>query len=500
MTANRQESAHAARSAAATLLGNVGSMALGVVSAILVPNVLGSVGFGYWTYYRGLTVVLFSISALVTPLLVFTREFAALSAAGETERAGQLFKAIVLFRLSSAVLFGALGAPLILRGGYKVFGLSAIILLALMVVSRAWMTISHALMYASRQLPRLAVLGLFNTALVPVAVAVGYRVGGVYAIVWSCLIGELLLAVIYAWGSRPFLVWPRGLPSRADWHGMLFSGIAVSAAATAANMFRNAVLAVMGLSHVPAVEIGYVGLGVRLGGVAGDALLSVAMAVFPSAVLVLQQSGQEDVLRWQEHLYRWGTVGLLLMIGVYQLAGHLLVPLVFGAEFAPAAHMVGWCLAVEIPIWIGAQYAILAVLLKRHGVFGASVAGLYVVFFAVHQLLPAAVSPANRAIQAMFAGTVTYAVIGHVGLRVRARVRLNLHPLLVPVVMTVTTFFWQTAVRSAVSSVLIAVLWAPAFLLFCLVSGALQPEDGKLLWRSILRLFGRAEDAFSPVR
>jgi hypothetical protein len=219
--------------------------------------------------------------------------------------------------------------------------------------------------------------------------------------------------------------------------------------------------------------------------------------VFPSAVLVLQQSAQEDVLRWQEHLYRWGTVGLLLLAGVYQLVGHLLVPFAFGDEFAPATRLIGWCLAVEVPLWIGAQFSILAVLLKRYGVLGASVAGLFAAFLAANQFLPGTASPANRAMEAMFAGAFAYALVGLVGMRLRARVRLNLHPLLVPVVMTAATFLWRAAAPSPGASLLLAILWAPIFLVLCLVSGVLQPDDGQLLRRSVLRLFGRAEDAFS---
>lgn len=121
----------------------------------------------------------------------------------------------------------------------------------------------------------------------------------------------------------------------------------------------------MALRNYSAESLAYVGISIRMAGFVIGAIGSVSSAVIPTFSAVMEKEGGERVLRWNGLLTRLGFALILCVLGNAYLLADRLVPLVWGAGFAPMADVMVYSVASLLPLWLASQMVRYVLFFKR---------------------------------------------------------------------------------------------------------------------------------------
>ncbi len=392
-------------------LGQAGGMLAGLISAWLVPRLLGPTDYGDWVLLRGLMSFVISFTGLGTSEIV-ARFYIARLAAGRADDAGRLFKFVAQLRFGLTAL--AIVTWLALAWGRVRLpgGGADLAWLAVGVTCQSLTLVSLLLLYGHRDFPRLALFHTLQPALTPLLVVAAHRLlGGFSAVPAAVAMGDALALTLVSGLAVRRWRWPAGALARREKITLLGFGGLAGLATFGLGAFYTVMPYLMNLRGYDSTAIGFAGLSGRLVGLLSMALGTLGAGIFPSLTHVLESDGTERMLRWHDLSTRAGMTLCLTAIGTLALAGGWLVPAVFGAGYAAAVPTVTLGMVIGAPLWLGGQCTRLALLLRRPSVPAWQVTALFAAFLAALLSRP---PDANglTAMAAAVAGAAAHALTG----------------------------------------------------------------------------------------
>lgn len=479
----RQEAARAASGAAVIGIGHVVTMLAMAALTIIVPRVLGSSDYGSWVLFRSVFSLLLTACMLGTPAIM-SRHYVAAMAAGDRDGAGRLFKSVAVFRLLAALAAAAAGFLLLLALRNPALGAPAGVLLAWSIIAQSTGITFQLLLFAEREMRRIAVLNFLQSVLAPLGVTLAYLAGSFRWVPAGCAVGDTLFALSAYFVARPRLPWPAGWLERGKRGPLVAFGGGAAVANTARAVYGETASYLMGLAGVDPRYIGFLGLALRVKEVVNGLLRTTSTAMFPSIARILETEGLERSVIWQGLLCRLGALLALSASGVFLIVGRFLVPLLWGDAFAPAVDVVSLCLVMVVPLWIGFQHSDTTLLMHKPLLAVKTVGWLYGVFLLSFVLLHRW-GGAVGTVVAMLAGSVFFVASSIVYVRRAWNVHLQVSRLIVPLVVVLAAVPAGRWVHSAGGAVVAVAAWLALFAAGALASRSLTWTELKDILRNL---------------
>jgi O-antigen/teichoic acid export membrane protein len=418
-----REAAPAARGALYIALSQLTAVLIGLALAFVMPRLFGATDYGSWVIFRSVIALLTSLSLLGTPEVI-ARFYVARVAEGRRAEAARLFKSVAAIRAGATLILAVVGYGMLRSAEHGFAGAAPALWLALSVLLLGADAIFKLLLLGERRLRALAILGVLQTAVAPVAVTLAYAFGGLASVPPACVAGDALCLCASAAAARRHVRRAPGWLPRAEWKTVLAFGGAVAAAATAFNLLLNSIPYLMGLRGYSLEAIAFFGVASRVSGMALMMLATLGGSLFPALTAVMEHSGIERAIRWQDLILRAGLAALLMLLGILLIAGESGLPLILGATFAAVAPVMCLGVLAVVPLWVGLRAVLIALLAHRPGVYAGAAAALLGAFAAVFVALPPD-ADGRGAVLALFCGALGFMIWGLAAVRTRAPLTLG---------------------------------------------------------------------------
>lgn len=488
----RKEAARATTGVATVAAAQVLSTLLSLVLALIVPRLLGAGDYGNWALFRSVIDFMSLLCVLGSPVILARYYVEALTRGDRTE-AGLIFKAVAVTRLVAGLAAAAAGCLLIATNPSEAMDLRAGLFLAWSIMARVVGVTFVMLLYAEQRTNRVAVVNVLTAVLVPAFIALAYVRGGFRLVPPACALGDTVFAVACCLLGRRLVLWPRGWLPRRLWKEITSFGLATAVAMTASSVYVTMAPYFMSLVRMDSVYIGYVGLAVRLQGILLGVLGTAGGALWPSVTIVLETEGIERSVVWQSLFSRLGAVLIMAAAGIFLVVADWAVPLVWGADFAPAVPVIALWFAVTLAFWIGIRYMLVGLLMKKPSVAVWSTAWMFGVF------APALAVLGKRGdglgmVGAMLIGVLACIVSSTVLVRRYWGVSLQSSRLVLPLIATAALLLVRPWLSAPAAAALALPLWAVVFVAAVFVSRSLQGYEVK----EILQILRRPARAGGP--
>lgn len=394
------------RTLSAVSLHKVVQVAGLVVTVAVVPRLFGAEDYGRFAFVLSLS-YLGQILGDFGTLDVMGRFVPPLPPA----EAGRLYMRTLAFKLGAGLLCGLLtaGAALVLTRWMRLdWALLIGVGVALHIV--AWVPFQFALglnrvgTWMAEQAWRQWALLLLLLALLPIM--------GLGGAILAVVIMEILFCALGVWWTRDY--W-RTRELRLDWtylwpYVRFGTSFFLANLATVA-LYRSGPALVETLTGGESAQSGYLNLALGLFLMAYITLGQFAQSLIPTLTTFRNQGQAAQVEAWLHRFIRYSwLIGWLGTLSVWLVADWA-VPLVFGADFAPAAAALKWIsLGIPLAALLWAGNALATVVGRGNVKLGASLAAL-VVFLAVAVALVPTYGAAGGAVALSLSVVVNVAIL-----------------------------------------------------------------------------------------
>jgi O-antigen/teichoic acid export membrane protein len=467
--------------------GHAATVLVGAVTAILMPRALGVEHFGHWVLFR-MIILFITTTTLLGTRQIMSRFYAPL-AATDPEAAGRVFKVVACVRFAVGLAAAAIGCILLRLLGGSIFGWTAALLLAMAVLFRSISVTGSVLLYGTTRIRSVAILQFLMAAIVPLGVLVAYLSGGLAAIPVACAACEGIVMLAAIWLVRHDLSWPKGWLRGQQQLEILRFGGHVAPAALGGAAFGNVAVMFAAALGANETQMAFIGVAMRLHGVVLAGLLAMNRAMLPSLSIMASHGGRERSIHWLSLLCRAGGIFIFGAAGAMAFFGRPIISLIWGPDYQPALFPICLGFVAAMPLWLAATHVNLAIVINRPELQLRSVAWLYIGLTAALFGLPMIQMP-ERVWLAILVAAACYMASLLISLRRNGIVLPHLQR------------FWGVAAVALLPIVLMyremnpiimAPLWAAAFLLSILASGCLRLDEIRRITSQLRAVFQRSE-------
>ncbi len=455
--------------------GYLVTVCVGIITAVLIPKMLGKVYFGQWALFRGIVLLATTVTFL-GGRQIMSRYYAPLMLS-DPPAARRLFKVIALFRCGIALLAGCIGYVLLRYLAGVLFNVSSAWLLALAVFLRSQAVTGVVLLYGSSQIRRVTILNFLMMVTAPLTILAGFLLYGFSAVPAACLVGEAIVLLAAVGLVRPYLRYAPGWPERGSLAEIVTFAGHVAPASIGMGLFKDLPVCLAGAFGASVVQIGYIGLAVRMQGMASAGVTAINNAILPSLSVMTSEKRDDGGIEWIGLLCRAGMVAISALAGGFVIIGRPMISMIWGAAFIPALFPVALGLITLIPIWISSVYMNLAIVFLKPEIQLRSVGWLYLGTISVLFAFPA-LPVTERIMFALLAGcmmTSAYVIIalGRIGKHLPGIYRLWF--------VALASVFPFVSVKCGYDSVSSGVVWLLVFTASVLLSRSLRFRELPLL-------------------
>lgn len=337
---------------------------IGMVLSVIIPRLFGAGDYGLWVMYRSIVNMVLMFCTLGAYQTIVCH-YIPWKTAGREAEATSLLKSLAAVRLAVFFLAALVSAGMLLAGGTTLSTPMPAALIALSVLARGLLSVALLMLYGDRRIREIFGLHVLLSLIVPGSVAAAYVLGDVRSVPLGCAAGDCICAVLGIAIARPWRLLGAAWLKLSELRPILLFGTSIGISSILNSLFMNMAPYFMALRNYSAESLAYVGISIRMAGFVIGAIGSVSSAVIPTFSAVMEKEGGERVLRWNGLLTRLGFALILCVLGNAYLLADRLVPLVWGAGFAPMADVMVYSVASLLPLWLASQMVRYVLFFKR---------------------------------------------------------------------------------------------------------------------------------------
>ena len=313
--------------------------------ALLVPRLMGPVGFGKYALLTSVAMWFGMLSGLGAVSLM-TRVVPQLSAAGDTAGLRKLVTSLLALRGSTGLLAGLSYFAIVAVLAGEIDRV-AVTLIAAAVFCRAIGNSCFSLFLGLNRAARWGLGDLARHLLTLAGVLVGFPIAGLRGACAGILAANVVVLVAGLIGARPYLRWS-ALDLRREY---LAPYLKVGTSFAAGNLLlalaqRSGETIVRMASH-DYTQVGFFGAAYNAYLNGAYVLWHSAIAFAPLLVGLQHRDDTAGVSEWLGRLLKWMTVGAALVALATALVGDDVVPRLLGPAYAPVAASL-WPLSLSL--------------------------------------------------------------------------------------------------------------------------------------------------------
>jgi len=320
----------------------------GVVTAAVVPRLMGPTGYGQVALVVALS-FLFTLMANLGFAQVIGRHVPQFEQTGDRDGLRALLGRLLAVRVVAGLL--AAGAYLIVTTAWlRDLDAVTMVILAGTVVLRAPSGLFFSLFLGLNQAARGGVADILRQVGTLAFMLPGYLLGGLRGAALGVLLSELVVFMVGLVGVRTYLSWATIRLDVAGLAPILRVGLIFYVGDLVMAAFERSGAAMVRALCGDYAQVGFFGLAYSVYLMAAIGLSQIAFSFAPLLTMLRLEGDGVAVCLWVERLLKWLTLASVIIVLAAVLVGRDVVPLVLGGVYRPvAANLVP--LAIGLVAW-----------------------------------------------------------------------------------------------------------------------------------------------------